>query len=197
MQIATVAAASAPSVDADRLTIVATACRDHRQLHFEYRGHDGGGSTRRTEPHRLSWGQRCYRWYLVAWDLDRADWRSLSARQRMWPLNGRLEAVDEHSCLLHLGAETPQMLASLLTMLDVALGFEAWRNSPNTGQRLPVSCHTGHAAIRRRSSWVSRRRMCGFRLNSAHCAVTAPRCCHDLGAPHRRDPRCLLAHSCR
>jgi hypothetical protein len=43
----------------------------------------------------------------------------------MWPLNGRLEAVDEHSCLLHLGAETPRMLASLLTMLDMDFTIES------------------------------------------------------------------------
>ncbi|WUE07793.1 hypothetical protein OHA25_03145 [Nonomuraea sp. NBC_00507] len=40
-------------------------------------------------------------------------------------MNGRLEAVDEHSCLLYLGAETPRMLVSLLTMLDVDFTIES------------------------------------------------------------------------
>ena len=36
--------------------------------------HRGDGSVRTTEPHRLvNWGRR---WYLVAWDVDRDDWRT-------------------------------------------------------------------------------------------------------------------------
>jgi hypothetical protein len=40
-------------------------------------------------------------------------------------LHGRLEPVDEHSCLLHFGAETPRMLAYLLTVLDVGFTVES------------------------------------------------------------------------
>ncbi|MEV6396950.1 YafY family protein [Streptomyces sp. NPDC051907] len=64
-------------VDASVLTELANACRDSERLRFEYRDH-GGASTRRTvEPHRLVCTE--YRWYLVAWDLDRADWRTFRA----------------------------------------------------------------------------------------------------------------------
>ncbi|MGW4126349.1 helix-turn-helix transcriptional regulator [Nocardia sp. NPDC004711] len=60
-----------PTVGADVLTTIATACRDERQLRFRYAGSD---STRTVEPHQLvSWGRR---WYLVAWDLGRDDWRT-------------------------------------------------------------------------------------------------------------------------
>jgi predicted DNA-binding transcriptional regulator YafY len=61
-------------VDPDELTAVADACRAHDQLRFDYRSHDGTPSVRRTEPHRLVHTGR--RWYLVAWDLDRDDWRT-------------------------------------------------------------------------------------------------------------------------
>jgi predicted DNA-binding transcriptional regulator YafY len=83
LQIATVPTAQTGSpVDVDLLTSVAAACRDHQQLRFGYRSHGGGESARRTEPHRVvSWGRR---WYLVAWDLDRADWRSFRL-DRMGP----------------------------------------------------------------------------------------------------------------
>ncbi|SNS48876.1 Predicted DNA-binding transcriptional regulator YafY, contains an HTH and WYL domains [Streptosporangium subroseum] len=66
-----------PTVDVGVLTTVTAACRDHERLRFDYTVHDGSGSVRTVEPHRLvSWGRR---WYLVAWDLDRQDWRIFRA----------------------------------------------------------------------------------------------------------------------
>jgi predicted DNA-binding transcriptional regulator YafY len=66
--------AAGPTVDPDVLTAVATACREHRRLRFDYERHDGTGSRRDAEPHRLVHTGR--RWYLVAWDVDRRDWRT-------------------------------------------------------------------------------------------------------------------------
>jgi predicted DNA-binding transcriptional regulator YafY len=61
-------------VDPTVLSTLAAACRDVERLRFDYRGHDGGESVRSVEPHRLvSWGRK---WYLVAWDVDRQDWRT-------------------------------------------------------------------------------------------------------------------------
>jgi predicted DNA-binding transcriptional regulator YafY len=65
---------SGPAVDADALTAIASACRDHERLRFDYETHDGTGSVRRTEPHRLVHAGR--HWYLLAWDLDKGDWRT-------------------------------------------------------------------------------------------------------------------------
>ncbi|PRX48658.1 putative DNA-binding transcriptional regulator YafY [Prauserella shujinwangii] len=63
-----------PAVDPETLTAVAAACRDRHQLRFDYRTHDGTTALRRAEPHRLVHAGR--RWYLVGWDVDRADWRT-------------------------------------------------------------------------------------------------------------------------
>ncbi|MFJ3585429.1 helix-turn-helix transcriptional regulator [Streptomyces sp. NPDC090127] len=64
-------------VDPAVLTELANACRDSERLRFAYRDH-GGAATRRTvEPHRLVCTER--RWYLVAWDVDRGDWRTFRA----------------------------------------------------------------------------------------------------------------------
>jgi predicted DNA-binding transcriptional regulator YafY len=63
-----------PTVDAGVLAAIAAACRDHERLRFPYRGHDGATSRRLVEPHRLVHTGR--RWYLVAWDCEREDWRS-------------------------------------------------------------------------------------------------------------------------
>jgi predicted DNA-binding transcriptional regulator YafY len=62
----------APTVDAELLTSVAAACRDHQRLRFDYLGLGNSSSSRVAEPHELiTWGSR---WYLVAWDVDRAEW---------------------------------------------------------------------------------------------------------------------------
>jgi predicted DNA-binding transcriptional regulator YafY len=80
-----------PRVDAEVLTAVAGAIRDRERLRFDYAGGSGGGvweseprgnegktaqvvPPRTVEPHRLvAWGRR---WYLVAWDNEREDWRT-------------------------------------------------------------------------------------------------------------------------
>jgi predicted DNA-binding transcriptional regulator YafY len=63
-----------PSVDAGMLSIIAGACRDNDGLRFAYRSHDGVFTTRDVEPHRLVYTG--HRWYLVAWDKSRKDWRT-------------------------------------------------------------------------------------------------------------------------
>ncbi|MFI5804242.1 helix-turn-helix transcriptional regulator [Streptomyces sp. NPDC051561] len=65
------------AVDPGVLTELATACRDTERLRFEYRDHAGNATRRTVEPHRLVCTER--RWYLVAWDLDRAGWRTFRA----------------------------------------------------------------------------------------------------------------------
>ena len=63
-----------PMVDPQHLTVIATACRDSERLRFAYRTRDGTESRREVEPHSLvNLGRR---WYLVAWDRRREDWRS-------------------------------------------------------------------------------------------------------------------------
>ncbi|MEO3779831.1 YafY family protein [Micromonospora sp. B11E3] len=63
-----------PGVDPGVLTAVALACRDSEHLRFAYTAADGQHTDRHVEPHRLvSLGRR---WYLVAYDLTRHQWRS-------------------------------------------------------------------------------------------------------------------------
>jgi predicted DNA-binding transcriptional regulator YafY len=62
------------TVDPGALTVIAAACRDRERLRFAYRGRDGADSRRLVEPLKLvSTG---HRWYLVAWDCGRRDWRT-------------------------------------------------------------------------------------------------------------------------
>jgi predicted DNA-binding transcriptional regulator YafY len=66
--------AGGPTVDPRHLTVIATACRDSECLRFAYRRRDGTDSRREVEPHSLV--NRGRRWYLVAWDRAREDWRT-------------------------------------------------------------------------------------------------------------------------
>jgi predicted DNA-binding transcriptional regulator YafY len=63
-----------PTIDPTTLTAIAQACRDQERLRFEYQTREGAEAERRVEPYRLVVIGR--RWYLVAWDLDRDDWRT-------------------------------------------------------------------------------------------------------------------------
>ncbi len=65
---------TAPVVDPEVLIAVAQACRDNERLLFDYTARDGEPGERHVEPHRLVPLGR--RWYLVAYDLVRHDWRS-------------------------------------------------------------------------------------------------------------------------
>ena len=63
-----------PSVDPAALTAVALACRDTERLRFTYTDAGGNRTERLVEPFRLVPSGR--RWYLVAYDVERGDWRS-------------------------------------------------------------------------------------------------------------------------
>ena len=61
-------------VDADALLVLARATRDAVRVGFGYAGREGEPGPRRVEPYGLVATGR--RWYLLAWDLERQDWRS-------------------------------------------------------------------------------------------------------------------------
>ena len=63
-----------PTVDPQKLTTIAAACRDRECLSFHYASRDGTATRRQVEPHALV--NRGRRWYLVAWDRNRDDWRT-------------------------------------------------------------------------------------------------------------------------
>ncbi len=71
----TLSLGGADPVDASALLVMAKAAADHERLRIAYVDREGRATERRVDPHRLvSTGRR---WYLVAFDVDRADWRTL------------------------------------------------------------------------------------------------------------------------
>ncbi|SHF80147.1 helix-turn-helix transcriptional regulator [Streptoalloteichus hindustanus] len=63
-----------PRADPATLAVVAAACRDHEVLSFDYASRDGASTARRVEPHHVVTVHG--RWYLIAHDPERADWRT-------------------------------------------------------------------------------------------------------------------------
>ncbi|MFB9681684.1 helix-turn-helix transcriptional regulator [Streptosporangium vulgare] len=156
-----------PGADPAVLTTLSALCRDRERLRFDYHDHAGAATLRTVEPYRLViWGRR---WYLLAWDVERSDWRTfrvdrirprtptgprftprdlpdddvaayVSGRvsaaawryraqvtvhapaeviaDRIGPAAGTVERLDEHTCVLHTGADTIETLGVYLGMLD-------------------------------------------------------------------------------
>ncbi|MFH8986281.1 helix-turn-helix transcriptional regulator [Streptomyces varsoviensis] len=76
LQGATVALAPehGSAVDPRSLAVMAAAAMNQERLRFGYRAVDGAETKRHVEPYRLVCTGR--RWYLVAYDTDRTDWRT-------------------------------------------------------------------------------------------------------------------------
>jgi len=80
LQVTAVERSAAPRVDSGVLMAISGAVHAREVLRFEYAtaaGDPAATPPRRVEPHHfVTWGGR---WYLVAWDLDRDDWRTFRA----------------------------------------------------------------------------------------------------------------------
>ncbi|WP_372341431.1 helix-turn-helix transcriptional regulator [Streptomyces sp. CC224E] len=80
-RVATLQTATTPLTSGDgatiapeTLTVIASTAAGSERLRFTYQARDTTESRRLVEPHRLvSTGRR---WYLVAYDIDREDWRT-------------------------------------------------------------------------------------------------------------------------
>ena len=165
-----------PCVDPTTLAVIATTCRDQELLAFEHRSREGAATSRRVEPYNLVSTHGL--WYLLAYDPDRADWRTFRVdritdprptRWRFSPrelpapdagayvsrtvaaapyrhtaratvqaaaeavlarlptaLPGRVEALDEHTCVVRFGADSLDRIALEL----VALGADFTLDGP-------------------------------------------------------------------
>ncbi|MEU8804744.1 YafY family protein [Spirillospora sp. NPDC048819] len=69
--------AAGPGVDPAVLAALAAAAAAGERVRFTHTGGDGTETRRHAEPHRIIAAAR--RWYLIAYDLDRRDWRTFRA----------------------------------------------------------------------------------------------------------------------
>ncbi|MEU8032796.1 YafY family protein [Streptomyces sp. NPDC049099] len=128
-------------VDPAVLTELAYLCRDAERLRFEYRRHDGATGRRTVEPHRLVCSER--RWYLVAWDVDRADWRTFRVdRITPRPPHGprftpREPPAEDLAAYVSKGVSTRAYATHSAVRLLVPLHEAAERISPSAGTLEP------------------------------------------------------------
>ncbi|MDG9725646.1 MULTISPECIES: helix-turn-helix transcriptional regulator [unclassified Streptomyces] len=125
------------AVDPGVLTELANLCRDGERLRFAYRGHDGTDSRRTVEPYRLVCSER--RWYLVAFDLDRADWRTFRVdRVTPKPPHGprfvpRRPPAEDLAAYVSEGVSTRAYATHAVVRLLSPLQEAAERISPTAG----------------------------------------------------------------
>ncbi|CAL9399564.1 helix-turn-helix transcriptional regulator [Streptomyces sp. enrichment culture] len=125
------------AVDPALLTELAGLCRDTERLRFDYEDHLGAPTRRTVEPHRLVCSER--RWYLVAWDLDREDWRTFRVdRITPRPPHGprftpREPPADDLAAYVSQGVSTRAYAAHAAVRLLVPVEEAAQRISPSAG----------------------------------------------------------------
>jgi predicted DNA-binding transcriptional regulator YafY len=113
--------ATGPTVDPQHLTVIAAACRDSERLRFGYRSRDGTQSRREVEPHSLV--NHGLRWYLVAWDRHREDWRTFRVDRLTRPASTgvrfrprRLPAKDAAAYVARSISEAPNRFEARVTL---------------------------------------------------------------------------------
>ena len=135
-----------PTVDPQHLTLIAAACRDFECVRFAYRRRDGTGSRREVEPHTLvNLGRR---WYLVAWDRRREDWRTFRLDRLSGPASTgvrfaprRLPAKDAAAYVEQSIIEGPHNYEARVT-LHVAADDIAKRVSSHMGSVQPIDANS-------------------------------------------------------
>ncbi len=116
-----------PPVDADVLVVLATGCRRTEGVRFGYVDHQGRAGERSVEPYRIVHTGR--RWYLVARDRDRADWRTFRVdRVRDAELTGRrYELTDPPDAVTMVSNGTNLAPWSIQARLRVPFDLETAR----------------------------------------------------------------------
>ena len=114
---------SAASVDAEVLVSVAQACQDGERLEFAYIDHSGERSAREVDPHRLVLLGR--RWYLVAWDLTRFDWRTFRLDRLAEPRATGAHAIPRQLPADDAAAFVRSSIVSVRTRYEVEVLIDA------------------------------------------------------------------------
>jgi predicted DNA-binding transcriptional regulator YafY len=138
--------AAGPTVDPQHLTAIAAACRDSECLRFAYRSRDGTDTRRDVEPHSLvNLGRR---WYLVAWDRRREDWRSFRVDRLDRPASTgvsfaarKLPARDAAAYVEQSVSGAPNRYAARVTV-QASMEEITSRLPPYWGTFKPIDAHT-------------------------------------------------------
>ena len=158
-------------IDSDALAILAIACRDREEVRFDYRRRDGEDSRRLVEPHQMVTVGR--RWYLVAWDLRREDWRTF----RLDRLSDAAQAGRRFTAREIPGGDAADFVATSLSSIPreaealVAVGapYTQVEDVPRWTDHRVVETETDNCVVRLRTENID-----WLVLTIAHIALTAP-----------------------
>ena len=113
------------SIAPETLTVMASTVAGRERLRFAYRDKEGGESRRLTEPYRLvSTGRR---WYLVAYDLGREDWRTFRVDRVREPFATGVRFAPRE---LPAGSAAEYVRRSIRRRQDTRYEFEVWFAGP-------------------------------------------------------------------
>lgn len=163
------------TIDPQTLTVMASAVTGRERLRFAYRAGDGAETRRQVEPYRLvSTG---WRWYLVAYDLERADWRTFRVDRVSDPFaTGARFAPRE----LPTG-DAAEFLTSSMARRQPELAVDVSFAAPAefVASRLPASIgpleRTGEGSCRLRAVLTDSLEWVALRLALVDCEFTAHR----------------------
>ncbi|MBV9947995.1 MAG: YafY family transcriptional regulator [Myxococcales bacterium] len=157
-------ASSGPTIDLQVLSLMASACRDHQQLRFIYRSRDGAASDRTVEPSGLVHTGR--RWYLVAWDPARTDWRTFRVDRIQADVATGARFTPRPPPDGDLAAYVSRSVASIAypfrarVVLHAPIEVVAERISPGAGllgaiDERTCELHTGSHSLETLAAWIS------------------------------------------
>ena len=152
-----------PLVDPAMLTEIARLARDHFTIRFDYSDRRQEASQRRVEPYRIV--NAGLRWYLVAWDLDRQDWRTFRVDRMRAGLSPGLrfsprelsDADAEALVARGVPVEARRHQARVVVQAPAAQLLERW--GPMLGTVTPIddsSCtiHAGADSVDQLAAWL-------------------------------------------
>ncbi|HKP59095.1 MAG TPA: YafY family protein [Polyangiales bacterium] len=153
-----------PTVDLDAVAALAAACEAQHEVGFDYSDHSSKLSQRWVEPHRLVHMER--RWYLVAWDKARTDWRTFRVDRIQLPLRTGSPFAPRSAPDDDVGAYVSRSVSSAMYKFQVRALMRApaedvrGRVSPNAGQVEAIddrSCrlHTGGHSLDSILVWLA------------------------------------------
>lgn len=158
-------------VDPEALSVLAAGCRDREDVRFDYRRHDGEGSRRHVQPHQLVTAGR--RWYLVAWDHHRRDWRTFRLDRI-----GRPRPVGSHFSPREIpGGDAASFVASALgstprhreATIAISASFADLEGVLRWVDHTPVEREAGSCSVQIRGEDLGR-----LAMTVARIALTAP-----------------------
>ena len=158
-------------VDPETLSVLASACRGHEEVRFDYQRRDGDDSRRLVEPHQLLSAGRL--WYLIAWDLRRTDWRTfrLDRLRDVQLAGGRFTPRDipGGDAAAYLAASVASIPPEIETLVAVGAPYDQVAEALSWVQHTPVDTEADSCTIRLRANQLDSLVMVVARL-----ALSAP-----------------------